>query len=190
MSNCSNDCCFSVNRWSPIRVRKYTCTSSVRSLIILNCSILLHCVDLTLRCFFVVYVQRRLIFSRRFLFILTTCFGLTDHHHQVYKLLWWRNVLLIVMLFCFSYVFVVTSVSRLCDLTTCFIWVPLNNCYARVYISFSINFSVVEFRILVLNKLIFRKISWHFTIAVLSPLVLLSVDAKILQCDVICCLDF
>jgi hypothetical protein len=35
--------------------------------------------------YFAVYVQRRLIFSRRFLFIVTTtCFGLTGHH-QVYK---------------------------------------------------------------------------------------------------------
>jgi hypothetical protein len=34
------------------------------------------------------------------------------------------------MLFCFSYV--VASGSRLCVITSCFIWVSLNNCYARV----------------------------------------------------------
>jgi hypothetical protein len=53
--------------------------------------------------FFAVFMHRRLIFSRRFLFIDTTCFDLTGHH-QVYRLLWWRNLLLTVMLFCFSYV--------------------------------------------------------------------------------------
>jgi hypothetical protein len=31
--------------------------------------------------YFAVYVQRRLIFSRRFLFIVTICFGPAGHHH-------------------------------------------------------------------------------------------------------------
>jgi hypothetical protein len=44
---------------------------------------------------------QRLLFSRRFLYIITTCFGLTDHY-QVYRFLWWSNLLLTVMLFCFS----------------------------------------------------------------------------------------
>jgi hypothetical protein len=60
--------------------------------IALNCSILLHCASLALRSrFFAVYLQRRLIFCHRFLFIDTTCFGLTGYH-QVYRLLWWRNL--------------------------------------------------------------------------------------------------
>jgi hypothetical protein len=42
--------------------------------------------------FFAVYVQRRLIFSRCFLFV-TTCFGLTGRH-QVYRSSRWRNLLL------------------------------------------------------------------------------------------------
>jgi hypothetical protein len=79
--------------------------------------------------FSAVYVQHRLIFFRRFLFIDTTCFGITGHHH-VYRLLWWRNLLLTAMLSGFSYV--LASDSRLCGLTSCFIWVSLNNCYARV----------------------------------------------------------
>jgi hypothetical protein len=42
--------------------------------------------DLSLRSdfFFAVYVQRLLIFSRGFLFIVTTCFGRSGHH-QVYR---------------------------------------------------------------------------------------------------------
>jgi hypothetical protein len=36
--------------------------------------------------FLAIYVQRRLLFSRRVLNIVTTCFGLTGHH-QVYGLL-------------------------------------------------------------------------------------------------------
>jgi hypothetical protein len=78
--------------------------------------------------FFAVYVQRRVISSRRFLFIIITYFCLTGHH-QVYRLLWWRNLLLTVKFFCFSYVFV--SGSRLYELTSCFIWVSLNNYYVR-----------------------------------------------------------
>jgi hypothetical protein len=37
-------------------------------------------------CFYAVYVQRRLLFTRRFLFIDNICFGLTGHL-QVYTLL-------------------------------------------------------------------------------------------------------
>jgi hypothetical protein len=51
--------------------------------------------------FFAVCVQCRLIFYRRVFLIVTACFGLTGHHHQVYRLLWWRALLLTVMLFCF-----------------------------------------------------------------------------------------
>jgi hypothetical protein len=53
--------------------------------------------------FSAIYVQYQLIFSHRFLFIVTTYFGLTGHH-RVYRLLGWRNLFLTVMLFCFSYV--------------------------------------------------------------------------------------
>jgi hypothetical protein len=42
-------------------------------------------------------------YSCRFLFIDTRCFSLTGNH-QVYRLLWWRNLLLTIMLFCFSHV--------------------------------------------------------------------------------------
>jgi hypothetical protein len=74
--------------------------------------------------FYAVYVQRRFIFSRHFLMFRS------NWHHQVYSLLWWRNLLLIVMMCCFSYV--VASSSSFCGLSSCFIWVSLNNCYARV----------------------------------------------------------
>lgn len=48
--------------------------------------------DLTLRsAFFAVYVRRRLICCRHFVFIVTACFVLTCHH-QVNRLLWWRNL--------------------------------------------------------------------------------------------------
>jgi hypothetical protein len=80
-------------------------------------------------CFFAIYVQHRLIFSCQFTFIVTIHFGLTGHH-QVYRLLWLRNLLLTVMLFCFSYA--AASDFRLCGLTTCFTWVSLNNFYACV----------------------------------------------------------
>jgi hypothetical protein len=79
--------------------------------------------------FFVFYVQRRLMFSRRLLFIVTACFGLTGHH-EMCRLLWWRGLLLTVMLLRFSYV--VASNSRLCGLASFFIWVFFNNCYAHV----------------------------------------------------------
>jgi hypothetical protein len=59
--------------------------------------------DFAFRCFSAVYVQHRLIYSDRFLFIVTTCFGLT-YHHQLHRLLWWRNLRLTEMLFCFPYV--------------------------------------------------------------------------------------
>jgi hypothetical protein len=85
---------------------------------------------LNLRSVFAVYVQCRLIFSPRFLFTVTTCFGLTGHH-QAYRLLWWRNLLLtVIMLFCCSYV--VASHSRLCGFTSCFLCVSFSNCCARV----------------------------------------------------------
>jgi hypothetical protein len=45
-------------------------------LLVSNCSMLLHCVG------FAVYVQRRLIFSHSFLFIVSICFGLTGHYQQ------------------------------------------------------------------------------------------------------------
>jgi hypothetical protein len=45
-------------------------------------------------------------------------------HLQVYRLLWWRNLLLTVMPFCFSCV-VASDYFRLCGLTSCFIWVSL-----------------------------------------------------------------
>jgi hypothetical protein len=64
--------------------------SILTQFVTLNYSILLHCVDETLRFafFFAIYMQRRLIFSRSFLFIfITTCFGLTGHL-QVYRLFW------------------------------------------------------------------------------------------------------
>jgi hypothetical protein len=79
--------------------------------------------------FVAVYVQRRLIFSCRFLFIVNTCFGLIGHR-QVYRLWRWRNLLLTVMLFCFSYA--LASDSRFCGLANSFVLVSLNNCYARV----------------------------------------------------------
>jgi hypothetical protein len=79
--------------------------------------------------FFAVYVQRRLIFCRRFLYVVTTCIGLTVHH-QVLRLLRCRNLLLTVMLIWFSYV--LASDSSLCALTSCFIWVSMNNCSERV----------------------------------------------------------
>ena len=54
-------------------------------------------------CFDAGCVQRQLTFSYRFLFVVTTCFGLTDHL-LAYRLLWFQNLLLTVMLFCFCYV--------------------------------------------------------------------------------------
>jgi hypothetical protein len=66
--------------------------------------------------FFAVYVERQLKFSRRLLLIVTTCFGLTGH--QVYILLWWRTLLLTVMLFSFSYT-VASDYFWLCGLSRC-----------------------------------------------------------------------
>jgi hypothetical protein len=53
--------------------------------------------------FYAVYVQRRLIFSIRLPFIDINFCGITGHL-QGYRLLWLRNLLLTVILFCFSYV--------------------------------------------------------------------------------------
>jgi hypothetical protein len=64
-------------------------------------------------CFYAVYVQLLLLFSRRFLFIDTTCFGLTGHL-QVYRLLWLGNLLLTATVFCFTYV-VASDYFWLCD---------------------------------------------------------------------------
>jgi hypothetical protein len=73
--------------------------------------------------FFVVHVQRQFLFFCHFLVIVTTCFGVA-RHHLVYRLLCWRNLLLTVIMLCFSYV--VALDSRLCQLTSWFIWVFLN----------------------------------------------------------------
>jgi hypothetical protein len=54
-----------------------------------------------------------------FFFIDTTYFGLTGHH-QVYRLLWLRSLLLTIKLFCFCYV-VALAYFFLCGLTVCFI---------------------------------------------------------------------
>jgi hypothetical protein len=59
-------------------------------LILLYCSILLLCVDMTL-CSTSCCVQCLWIFVFSLLYI-TTCFSLIGHH-QVYRLLWWRNLL-------------------------------------------------------------------------------------------------
>jgi hypothetical protein len=82
-----------------------------------------------LLCFFAIYVQCQLIFSHRFLFIVTTYFGLSGHQ-QVYRLFWWRNLLAAhcnAVLLCY----VIASDSSFCGLSSCFIWVSLNNCYAH-----------------------------------------------------------
>jgi hypothetical protein len=87
--------------------------------------------------FFAVYVPRRLIFPRRLLFIVTACFGPTDHL-QVYRLLWWSYLLLTVMQFSISYV-VVSDYFWLCGLTSCFLGVhehvfALRFCWLVVYV--------------------------------------------------------
>jgi hypothetical protein len=76
--------------------------SILTQFIMLNFRILFRCVHQFGFRFFAVYMQPRLTFSRRFLFDVTTCFGLTGHH-LMYRL-WWRNLLLTVKLFCFCYV--------------------------------------------------------------------------------------
>jgi hypothetical protein len=76
--------------------------------------------------FFSVYVQCRIIFSHCFSFISTTCFTLTGHH-QVYRLLQWRNCCSAAVLLWLRFI-----LATWVNLTICFIWMSLKNCYARV----------------------------------------------------------
>jgi hypothetical protein len=85
----------------------------------LHCSILLHCIDLTLVLLLCRLCATSVTIHSLFFFTDTTCFGLTIHL-QVYRLLPLRNMLLAVMLFCFSYVFA-SDYFWLCGLTINFI---------------------------------------------------------------------
>jgi hypothetical protein len=53
-------------------------------------------------CFCVICVQSPLLFIRRFLFIDTKYFRLTGHLHE-YRLLWLKNLLLTVLVFCLQW---------------------------------------------------------------------------------------
>jgi hypothetical protein len=79
--------------------------------IMLYCSIMLHCIDLT-SCFTVMPSMSNFgYYSLTFFFIDTTSFALTGHHHM-YRLLWLRHLLLTVKLFCFSYMVAWTISDR------------------------------------------------------------------------------
>jgi hypothetical protein len=76
---------------------------SIVCLIMLHCSILLHCVYLTLHFDFMSSMCNVSYYSLVSFFYCHYMFR-PNCHHQVYRLLWWRNLLLTVIFFCFYYV--------------------------------------------------------------------------------------